>query len=154
NLSGDYSLVRLKEMGEQIQDRLEQLPQVLRVDLRGGLEREVSVDVDLARLKYYNVGIQDVIDAIRNENVNIPGGAIDVGQTKYRVRVDGEFDDPQLIEDVVITTFAGRPVYVRDVASVDFGFADRTSYARLDSSPVVTLDVVKRSGQNIIETTA
>ena len=154
NLAGDYGLVRLKEIGEQIQDRLEQLPEVLRVDLRGGLEREVAVDVDLAKLKYYNVAISDVIEAIANENVNIPGGSIDVGQTKYLVRVDGEFDDPALIGDVVVTTVEGRAVYVRDFATVDFGFADRSSYARLDQSPVVTLDVIKRSGQNIIETTA
>ena len=153
NLAGDYGLVRLKEIGEEIQDRLEQLPQVLRVDLRGGLEREVAVDVDLARLKYYNVALTDVIGAIASENVNIPGGSIDVGQSKYLVRVDGEFDDPELIEDVVVTLVDGWPVYVRDIAAVDFGFADRTSYARLDGSPVVTLDVIKRSGQNIIETT-
>src|SRR5688572_22236886 len=151
NLAGDYGLVRLKEVGEELKDELEQIPSVLRVDLRGGLEREVAVEVDLARLQYYNVSISDVIDAIGGENVNIPGGSIDVGTSKYLVRVDGEFDDPKLIEDVVVATVDGKPVYVRDLAKVDFGFAERTSYARLDGSPVVTLDVIKRSGENIIE---
>ena len=154
NLAGDYSLVRLKEIGEDLQDRLEQIPAVLRVDLRGGLEREVAVDLDLSKLKYYNIAIGDVIEAIAEENVNIPGGSIDVGSSKYLVRVDGEFEDPAEIGEVVVTTVAGRPVYVRDVATVDFGFADRTSYARLDGFSVVTLDAIKRSGQNIIETTA
>ena len=153
NLAGDYRLVRLKEVGEDLQDRLEQIPSVLRVDLRGGLEREVAVEVDLAKLKYYNVAIGDVIEAIAEENVNIPGGAIDVGSSKYLVRVDGEFEDPALIEDVVVALVDGRPVYVRDIATVDFGFAERTSYARLDGSSVVTLDVIKRTGENIIETT-
>ena len=153
NLAGDYSLVRLKEVGEDLQDRLEQIPAVLRVDLRGGLEREVAVDVDLTKLKYYNVAIGDVIEAIAEENVNIPGGAIDVGSSKYLVRVDGEFEDPALIEDVVVALVDGGPVYVRDIATVDFGFAERTSYARLDGSSVVTLDVIKRTGENIIETT-
>jgi multidrug efflux pump subunit AcrB len=152
NLAGDYGLVRLKEIGEDMKDELEQIPNVLRVDVRGGLERQVSVDVDLAKLQYYNVAIGDVIEAISSENVNIPGGSIDVGNAKYLVRVDGEFEDPALIEDVVITTFGGKPVYVRDVANVDFGFADRESFARLEGSSVVTLDVVKRSGTNIIET--
>ena len=69
----------------------------------------------------------------------------------YLVRVDGEFVDPTVIEELVVGTFDGRPVYVRDVADVEFGFSDRTSYARLNGSPVVTLDVVKRSGENIIE---
>ncbi len=132
--------------------RIEQIPSILRVDLRGGLEREVKVDVDLAKLKFYDLAMKDVIDAIRSENVNIPGGTIDVGDFKYLVRIDGEFEDPTLIEDLVVTTEDGRPVYVRDVADVDFGFAERETFARLDGNPVVTLDIVKRTGENIIET--
>ncbi len=152
NLSGEYGLVRLKEIAEDLQDELETLPNVLRVDVRGGLEREVHVDVDLRKLKYYNLGLGDVIAAIADENVNIPGGAIDVGSSKYLVRVDGEFKDPALLKDVVVKTEGGRPIYVRDVANVDFGFAERESFARLDGTDVVTLDVIKRSGRNIIET--
>jgi multidrug efflux pump len=152
NLAGEYGLVRLKEIGEALEDRIEQLPQVLRVDLRGGLEREVKVDIDLPRLKYYGLAISDVVDAIRNENVNVPGGSIEVGALNYLVRVDGEFVDPGIIEDLVVGTFDGRAVYIRDVAAVDFGFAERTSFARLDGNPVVTLDVVKRAGENIIAT--
>ena len=152
NLAGGYGLVRLKEVGEDLQDRLEAIPAVLRVDLRGGLEREVRVDVDLSRLQYYNVSFDDVLSAIRQENVNIPGGSIDVGGVKYLVRVDGEFDDPSVVGDLVVTTVDGRPIYVSDLAEVEFGFAERESYARLSDEPVITLDVVKRSGRNIIET--
>jgi multidrug efflux pump len=152
NLSGEYGLVRLKEIGEEMQTRFEQLPQVLRADLRGGLEREVKVEVDLPRLQYYALSLDDVVDAIRGENVNVPGGSIDVGRMKYLVRVDGEFPDPAVIEDIVVKTLDERPVYVRDLARVEFGFAERESFARLDGTPVVTLDIVKRSGQNIIET--
>ena len=94
NVSGEYGLVRLKELGEELKDRMEQIPSILRVDLRGGLQREVKVDVDLAKLTYYEVSLDDVISAIRWENVTIPGGSIEVGSVKYLVRVDGEFDDP------------------------------------------------------------
>ncbi len=152
NLAGGYGLVRLKELGEELQERIESIPAVLRVDLRGGLEREVRVDVDLGKLKYYNVSFGDVLDAIRLENVNIPGGSIDVNGMKYLVRVDGEFDTPSLIQDLVVKTVNGRPVYVRDIAAVEFGFAERETYARLGEEPVVTLDVIKRSGENIIAT--
>ena len=152
NLAGQYDLVRLKEVGEDIQERIEQIPSVLRVGIRGGLEREVQVDVQLDRLQFYGLSINDVIEAIRDENVNIPGGSIDVGSFTYLVRVDGEFDDPTAINDLVIEADSGRPVYVRDVARVEFGFQDRTSFARLDDFPVVTLDVIKRSGYSIIET--
>jgi multidrug efflux pump len=151
NLSGEYGLVRLKEIAEELQDRIEQIPAILRADLRGGLDREVKVDVDLPRIQYYGLALQDVVDAIRNENVNIPGGSIEVGTVNYLVRVDGEFVDPTVIEDLVVGTFDGRPVYVQDVASVDFGFAERTSYARMNGAPVVSLSIVKRAGTNIIE---
>ncbi len=152
NLAGDFDLVYLKEIAEDLRDELESVPQILRVDVRGGLEREVKVDVHLSRLQFYNLALQDVIDAIAAENVNIPGGSIDVGDQRFLVRVDGEFDDPALIEDLVVTADDGGPIYVRDLADVEFGFADRETYARLDGSPVVTLDIVKRSGENIIET--
>jgi multidrug efflux pump subunit AcrB len=152
NLSGEYSLVRLKKVAEDVQDRLEQIPEVLEVTLSGGLEREVQVDVDLPKLQYYGLAFQDVIDAIWEENVTTPGGTIDVGDMKYLVRVPGEFDDTRLIEDIVITAPGDRPVYIRDVATVDFGFKERDSFARLNGQPVVTLSVSKRVGKNIIQT--
>lgn len=138
NVSGHYDLVRLKSVAEDIKDELEQIPEVLEVQLSGGLKREVKVDVDLQKLKFYAVGFQDVIDAIAFENVNIPGGNIDVGDVKFLVRVPGEFEQTNALEDVVITTVNAQPIYVRDVAKVEFGFADRTSYARLNGRSVVT----------------
>ncbi len=152
NVSGEYSLVRLKQVAEDLQDRLEQIPTVLEVTLSGGLEREVQVDVDLAKLKYYGLAFDDVIDVIREENVTTPGGTIDVGTVKYLVRVPGEFEDTRLIEDIVLTSPGDRPVYLRDVATVDFGFKERDSYARLDGRSVVSLGVSKRVGRNIIQT--
>lgn len=152
NISGEYDLVRLKEVAEDLQERLEQLPQLLEVRLSGGLEREVKVDVDLTKLQFYDIAFTDVIEAIREENVTVPGGAIEVGSQDYLVRVAGEFEDTRIIDDIVIVSRDARPIYVRDVATVDFGFVDRNSYARLDGSAVVTLDIVKRSGENVIET--
>ncbi len=152
NISGPYGLERLKEVAEDVQDRLEQIPSVLEVDLSGGLEREVKVEVDLPRLKYYGLSFNDVANTIRDENVNIPGGVVDVGNQEYTLRVAGEFDEVAPIEQLVVATRAGRPIYVRDVADVEFGYADRDTYARLDGTPVITLGVVKRSGENIIET--
>ena len=106
----------------------------------------------LPGMQYYNVSFDDVLSAIRQENVNVPGGSIDVNGVKYLVRVDGEFDDPSIIHELVVATANGLPIYVRDIADVEFGFAERENFARLGDQPVVTLDVVKRSGQNIIAT--
>ena len=152
NVAGPYNQVRLREVAEDIQARFEQIPSVLEAQLSGGLEREVHVDVDLAKLKFYGLAFKDVSDAVRDENVTVPGGSIDVGELKYLVRVPGEFEATSAIGDIVIETRDGRPVYVRDVAAVDFGFKERDSYARLDGFPVISLAIVKRSGANILDT--
>lgn len=152
NVSGEYSLVQLKEVAEGLQDDLEQVPSILEVRLSGGLEREVKVEVDLPKLQFYELGFGDVVGAISAENMTIPGGSIDVGNQKYLVRVDGEFRDTRVIENIIITTRGDRPIYIRDVAAVDFGFQDRNTYARLNGNPVVTLDIVNRSGENILAT--
>ncbi len=172
NLAGDYGIARLKEAAEDLQDDLEAIPSVLEVDLIGGLEREVQINVDLARLQGYNLTFNDLVEAVAGENANIPGGSVDVDRDNYLVRVNGQFNDPAEINDVVVKAPGGRPIYVRDVADVDFGFKKRTSYARLEvlkvqnedgsytTMPaeqqrfleVITLSVKKRSGENILET--
>lgn len=152
NISGPYSLVTLKRIADDLKERFEQIPQVLEVTLSGGLDREVQVYASLKRLKHYGLTFTDLLNAIRSENLTLPGGNIDFEQRRFSVRVPGEFQDPLQIQDLVIKTLNGRPVYVRDVAVVDFGFRERTSYARLNGQPVVTLSIKKRSGENIIET--
>ena len=151
NVSGEYGLVRLKKIAEGLQDKLEQVPGVLEVKLIGGLEKEVQVDVDPERLLYYNLSFKDIVDLIRDENVTIPGGSIDIGDYKYLVRVPGEFENPQVIKDLVIKARDQKPIYVRDLADVNFGFKDASSFARLDGIDCISLTVSKRSGENIIE---
>ena len=171
NLAAGYSLAQLRDVAEDLQDEIEQAPGVLEVNLIGGLTREVQVNVDLAALQGYNLTFNDVIDTIRGENTNIPGGSVDVDRQNYLVRVNGEFDDPSEIEGLVVATPGGQPVYVRDLAEVQMGFKDRDSYARLkvlrtevedgyvvnptpENLNVITLSVTKRPGENIIETVA
>ncbi len=175
NLAGTYSLARLKTVGEDLQDELEGIPSVLEANLLGGLTREVQINADLASLKSHNVSFNDLINTIQSENTNIPGGSIDIDRLNYLVRVDGQFDDPaNEIEDLVVkTTPDGRKVHVRDVADVVFGFKDRSTYSRLRilkreneegemipvskderrTAQVISLDITKRPGANILETT-
>jgi len=152
NLSGQYDEVILKDIAEDLQDRIETIPSVLGVDLTGGLEREVQVDVDLAKMKYYNIAFGDIIKAISNENVTIPGGDISVGTKKFLLRVPGQYEDTKLLEDIVIKGEDRSPIYIRDVAKVTFGFKERETYSELDNAPVITLGVKKRTGQNILDT--
>tara|TARA_B100000575_G_scaffold294202_1_gene308598 strand:- start:12279 stop:15671 length:3393 start_codon:yes stop_codon:yes gene_type:complete len=152
NLSGDYDLEILKNIAENIQDKIEAIPTVLGVDLTGGLEREVQVDVDLAKLKYYNLSFSDIIGAISAENVTIPGGDISVGTKSFLLRVPGQYQETAPIEDVVLKVNGNKPIYLRDIAKVTFGFKERETYSTLDESPVITLGVKKRTGENILET--
>ncbi|MDX1642498.1 MAG: efflux RND transporter permease subunit, partial [Balneolaceae bacterium] len=151
NVSGTYGEEDLKAVAEDLQDRLETIPQVLEVNLAGGIEKEVQVDVDLQLLKYYGVSMGDIILAIQSENVTIPAGAVDVGTKKFLMRIPGEYDDPSLIEDIVIDAPSDFPIYIRDIADVSFAQKERESYAYLNGDPVITLSVTKRTGTNIIE---
>ncbi|MDH3253486.1 MAG: efflux RND transporter permease subunit [Acidobacteriota bacterium] len=151
NLSGDVGPVVLKELAEDLQDRLESLPGVLRVNLVGGLEREVRVDVDPEKLRLYGLSLDDVLDCVRDEHVSIPGGDIDLGTQTFAVRVPGEVDDPLAVGDFVIIARNGQPIFVRDVADVSFGFKDRSSFARINGEESVALSVQKRLGSNLIE---
>jgi multidrug efflux pump subunit AcrB len=152
NLSGKYDEVILKEIAEDLQDKIEAIPSVLGVDLTGGLEREVQVDVDLAKMKYYNITFGDIITAISQENVTIPGGDIAVGTKNFLLRVPGQYEDTGPIEDIVVKGENRSPIYVRDVAKVVFGFQERETYSELGGAPVITLGVKKRTGRNILET--
>ncbi len=151
NLSGNLGPVALKRLAEDLQDRVVAIPGALRASIVGGQEREVRVEVDPQRLQHYSLSLDDVLDAVRDENVSIPGGQLDLGDLSYAVRVPGEVDDPRQIEDFVIQTRNGSPIQIRDVATVTFGFEDRASYARIDGKESVALSVQKRVGANIIE---
>ncbi|HKK44860.1 MAG TPA: efflux RND transporter permease subunit [Balneolaceae bacterium] len=154
NISGQYGLVQLKQIAEDLQDKLETIPSVLEVNLAGGLEREVKVDVNLPKLKYYGLTFGDLIAAIQRENVTVPGGNIDVGIKKFLIRVPGEYDTVEPIKDIVVDAPDDKPIYLRDLANVSFGFKDRETYAELDNNPVISLSIVKRSGENILETSS
>lgn len=150
SIVGEQSLVRLKKIAEDIQDIFEQIPGVLDVKISGGLEKEVKVNLNPARLEYYKLGTGDVISAIQKENLTIPGGSIESGDLKYTLRVPGEFESLDELRNLVVKKINGYPIYVKDLADVEFGHKDQTSYSRLDKKPSVTLSIQKRSGENII----
>lgn len=151
SMAGDVGVTELKKIGEEVEDQLEQIQGVLEVDVIGGLEREIKVIADADRLDYYGLSFNTVINALQAQNVNVPGGSIEVGDVKYLVRVPGEFESMPEIENLVLKAPGGKPIYLKDVAQVVDGFEERTTYARLDGKESITLSVQKRSGVNIIQ---
>jgi len=151
SLAGDIGLVQLKEIADDLQDDLEAIPGVNRVQVIGGREREVHIYADPRRLSSYELSLLDLVTAVSQENLTIPGGEIDVGRTKYLVRLPAEVVRPSEIEDFVVEVREGDPIYVRDVARVEYGFEDETTRSRLNRRASVTLTVEKRTGANIVE---
>ncbi|MGD8306813.1 MAG: efflux RND transporter permease subunit, partial [Ignavibacteria bacterium] len=151
NIAGPYSLVKLKDIAEDLQDEIEKVDGVLDVKISGGLEREVSVNVDINKLNHYNVRFDDIIGAIADENKTIPGGSIDVNNSSFLVRVPGEFDEPYIIENIIVKLKDGYPIYIKDLAEVNYGFEDRKTYARLNEQNAVSISVSKSVGENIIQ---
>ena len=150
NLSGNYSNDELEEYAEYLQDEIEAMSEIQEANISGLLEREIRVDADIYKMDAREVTFSDIQNAIAAENVTISGGNLKTGDFRRTLRVAGEFDRPEQIEDVIIKTEEGKIVYVRDVAEVRDTYEERESYARMNENPVVTLNVVKRRGENLI----
>lgn len=151
SLSGTCGLPCLKNIADDIEDDIEGITGVLEVDVTGGLEREIRVEVFPEKLAHYGLSIGNFQEAVRSENQNTSGGAIRLGNGRFQLRVPGEFKTPEEIYGLVLTIHEGEPVYLKDVARVIDGFKEETSRSRLDGNSAVNIAVKKRSGENIIE---
>ncbi|MBJ6107823.1 efflux RND transporter permease subunit [Hymenobacter sp. BT523] len=151
NLSGNLPAAQLKKYADDFQDKIEALPEITRVDIIGALDQQVNVDVDLNKLRASRLGFSDITRAIGGENLTVSGGSIDVGQQKRAVRVAGQYVRAEDIADIQVKNLNGAAVRLGDIATVVDGFKDRESYARLDGKPAITLNVVKRQGENLID---
>jgi multidrug efflux pump len=151
NLSGDYSLNELKDYAEHLEDELEAIPEISKVDIKGLDEREIQIDVDPHKLENFQLSFSDIEDAVNFENVSISGGDLVVDKTTRSIRTIGEFTDIKEIGNIIVKReSADEIVYLRDVAVVKDGFEDPMTYARLDRQPVVSLQVVKKAGENLL----
>ncbi|GAB5416538.1 MAG: efflux RND transporter permease subunit [Crocinitomicaceae bacterium] len=150
NLRGDDAQ-KLKEIAEELEDLIEELPEISEVDIRGIQEQEMRVDIDPVKAQAVNVTIDDIQNAINAEHQNIPGGEILMDGIRKTVRVDGEFKSADELKRVIVKQDDYLPVYLEDVADVRFANGDTTSYAREFGNPVVMLDVKKQGGKNLLE---
>jgi len=148
SISGNISPVRLKVVADELEDQIEQIPGVLGVDLSGGLEREIRIEIDPDRVAAFGLTIPEIMALIPAENVNISAGGLETPGTKFNIRVPAEFVDPDEVDRLVLTTRNGEPIYLTDVASVRDTFKDRTTYSRLDGENSITVAVKKRVGSN------
>jgi multidrug efflux pump len=151
NISGDYDAMKLKVYADKMQDKFEELGEVTRAEIVGAPEREIQVNVDPYKMTAARVSFMDIENAISRENNDITGGLIPEGNMKRTLKVKGQFTSALDLQNIVVRSSAqGASVYLRDIAELRDTIKDKDSYARLDGKNVVTLNIVKRAGENLI----
>ena len=150
NLSGDFSMDQLKEYGEYLEDEIEKVAEISKVDIRGIQDKEIEISVDLYKMEISKISFNDIAMAIQNENMTVSGGDLLENGIRRNVRIIGEFKSAKEIEDIIVKQENDDIVYLRDIANVSFREQEKQSYAREFSQPVVMLDVTKRGGENLI----
>ncbi|SDT86870.1 Multidrug efflux pump subunit AcrB [Polaribacter sp. Hel1_33_78] len=150
NISGNYPVAKLKEFGEILQNEIEDLAEIKKVDIRGAQDKEVEVAVDIFKMMAAKVSFDDITNAINRGNITMSAGNFITSQQRRTIRIIGEIETPSDLGDFVIKAEKGNPIYLKDVAEVFFKDKDKTTYARENGDAVVMLDVKKRSGENMV----
>ena len=150
NVSGDYSPDELRAYAEQLENKIELIKEVSEVQMRGQQEREMKIDVDLNKMQSLQVSFTDIENAVKTENLTMSGGEIVKNGFRRAVRIVGQFTSDIELENIIVKSEKQRPIYLKDIATVKYGYKERTSYARSDGYPVISLDVIKRKGKNLL----
>src|SRR5215831_9220920 len=152
NVSGNYDGMKLKDYAKKMQDRFEALPEVSKADIVGAPEREIQVNVDKIRMDAAGVTFNDIANSIANENRDVSAGNIKIGEMQPTIQVRGQFRSAYDMQDLMVKSIYGNPVYLKDIAEIVDTAKDRESYSRLANKNVVTLQIIKRAGENLINT--
>ncbi len=151
NISGDFDLNKLKNFADDAKDKIEGMREITRVDIVGALDREIQINVDKFKMEAADVTMRDIEMAVKYENMTMSAGQIKMDAMKRSISILGEFKDPKLLNDIIIRSSSGATVYLKDIAEIRDGFKEKESYARMAHKNVITLNVIKRSGENLIE---
>ncbi|MCM8782165.1 MAG: efflux RND transporter permease subunit, partial [Candidatus Omnitrophica bacterium] len=135
----------------QISDNLKIIPGVGAVQIVGGMQRQININLDRDRLEAYHLSVQRIVDRLSQENITLPAGELKTGCLDYTLRVPGEFTEPNQIKDIIITNVLEKIVYLKDVAAVSDSFKEVTMIVRANGRPSIMLMVQKRSGANTVD---
>src|SRR6186997_1343623 len=151
-LEGDYDPVTLRELAQnEISPRFERVDGVAAVNVNGGLRRQIHVELSKEKVTALNLSVNQIVQALRLENQNVPLGEVYQGDATFLVRSQGQFANLEDIRNVVVMTREGVPVYMRDIAEVKDTTEQRRSFMRINGKPGVQLQVQKQSGKNTVQ---
>ena len=154
NLTGAVPERTMAQIARDLQDRIERLDSVMEAGIAGNREEMVEVVIDPLRLEAYNVTAGELIAVVQNNNMLIAAGEVDSAQGSFSVKIPSSFKGPRDIYDLPVKTNGNRVVTLGDLAEIRMTFQDRRGTARFNGEPTVALQVVKRKGFNLIDTTA
>ncbi|GAQ48325.1 efflux RND transporter permease subunit [Flavobacterium psychrophilum] len=149
NLQGNYTTQQLKKYGELLQDDIEEIPEVKKVDILGVDDKEVEIAVDIFKMTAAQVSFDEIQNAVKYENMTLSGGNLISQGSRNNIRIVGEIKNPKELENIIVKHNGGT-VYLKDIAVVSFKEKEKTTYAREKGTEVVMLNVKKRSNQNMI----
>jgi len=150
NLSGDIPLDRLKEYADELQDRIESLREITRVEIGGALDREIQINIDMYKMRAAGLTFRDVDQAVNLNNMTVSGGNIDLQGMSRSISVIGEVRNTEEISNIILITGSGAIVKLRDIATVRDSHHEPENFARFNGDNVITLNVIKKSGQNLL----
>ncbi len=150
---GDIDPVKLRRLTEDVADEIELMPEVLAVDVAGGLIREIQIYLDPERLSQFGLTILDVYQAVKRSDINIPGGQVNVEGRRLLLRTLTEIKNVDDYNRVPLIRQGDRVVFLKDVATVVDGHSEDITFSRVNGVASVSMAVKKRSGANILETT-
>ncbi len=151
NVSGDYDGIKLKEYAKKLQDRFEQLSELTRAEIVGAPEREIQINADPYKMQAASISFSDIENAVSRENHDVTGGLMEVDDMKRTIKVKGQFTSALDLQNIIVRSSSrGASLYLRDIAELKDTIKQKESYARLDGKNVVTLNIVKRAGENLI----
>jgi len=153
--AADTAAARLKSLRRLAEDRiktdLEAEEGTAAVKVSGGLEDEIQIQVDQQKLSQLGIGIEQVAERIRAENVNLSGGRLEEGDQRFLVRTLNEFESVTAFSDAIVAYVAGRPVYLRDIATVERGYKEREAITRVKGRESVELAIYKEGDANTVQ---
>ncbi|NLU10877.1 MAG: efflux RND transporter permease subunit, partial [Tepidanaerobacter acetatoxydans] len=151
-LYGGDNIVQLKNIAEDtISDRLLRIEGVASVDILGGLERQITIEVDPDRLASYGLSMSQIASKLQAENINLPGGNVNQGKKRYTLRTEAEFKDVEEIENLPIPLPQGGSVLLKNIAKVEDTHKDISTITRYNDKPCISLSVQKQSGYNTVQ---
>lgn len=150
NISGNYDFAKLKEFAEKMEDKIEGIKEIKRVDIVGAPEKEIEIAVDLFKMQSAQISFSDIEMAIKYENLNVTAGTVDLNDEKRQLSIKKEFKTAEEIAEIMVNNPHGKSIRLGDIAKVTDGYQEQESFARYYGKNVITLNVVKAGGENLI----